>query len=44
MDYIEEKILGCLVGAAAGDALGAATEMRTRRQIEEKFGGRVRCV
>ena len=42
MDYIEEKILGCLVGAAAGDALGAATEMRTRRQIEEKFGGRVK--
>ena len=42
MDYMEKKILGCLVGAAAGDALGAATEMRTRRQIEEKFGGSVR--
>lgn len=36
------KLLGCLVGAAAGDALGAATEMRTRLQIEEKFDGYVR--
>lgn len=36
------KLLGCLVGAAAGDALGAATEMRTRKQIEERFKGYVR--
>lgn len=28
-----DKILGCLVGAAAGDAMGAATEIRTRAQI-----------
>lgn len=41
MDKLESKILGCLVGAAAGDALGAPTEMRTRMQIEEKFGGYV---
>ncbi len=36
-----DKILGCLVGGAAGDAMGAATEMRTRQQIEELFGGYV---
>lgn len=36
-----DKILGGLVGAAAGDAMGAATETRTRKQIEEKFGGYV---
>ena len=35
------KILGGLVGAAAGDAMGAATETRTRAQIEERFGGYV---
>lgn len=35
------KILGSLLGAAAGDAMGAATETRTRRQIEERFGGYV---
>ena len=34
-----QKILGGLIGAAAGDAMGAATETRTRKQIEEKFGG-----
>ena len=34
-----KKILGCLLGAAAGDAMGAATETRTRQQIEETFGG-----
>ena len=36
-----DKILGGLLGAAAGDAMGAATETRTRKQIEEKFGGYV---
>ena len=36
-----KKILGCLLGAAAGDAMGAATETRTRQQIEETFGGYV---
>jgi ADP-ribosylglycohydrolase len=38
----QDKILGCLTGAAAGDAMGAATETRTRGQIGEKFGGYVR--
>ncbi|HOJ12246.1 MAG TPA: ADP-ribosylglycohydrolase family protein [Clostridiales bacterium] len=36
-----EKILGSLLGAAIGDTMGAATEMRTTKQIEEFFGGYV---
>lgn len=36
------KILGCLLGAAAGDAMGAATETRSREQIKDYFGGYVR--
>lgn len=36
-----EKILGSLLGAAIGDTMGAATEMRTTQQIAEKFGGYV---
>ena len=36
-----KKVLGGLLGAAAGDAMGAATETRTRKQIEETFGGYV---
>lgn len=36
-----DKILGCLVGAAAGDALGAATELFSPRQICQIFGGPV---
>ena len=35
------KILGCLIGAAAGDAMGAATEARSSNQIIETFGGKV---
>lgn len=42
MDWLGNKILGCLVGAAAGDAMGAATELRTREQIEQRFGGYVK--
>lgn len=37
----EAKILGCVVGAAAGDAMGAATENRSTREIEACFGGPV---
>lgn len=33
------KILGCLIGAAAADAMGAATEVRTQQQIKDYFGG-----
>lgn len=39
---IYEKILGGLLGAAVGDAMGAATEVRTMEQIREFFGGYVR--
>ena len=37
----EDKYLGCIVGAAAGDALGAATEPLSTQQIAETYGGRV---
>lgn len=37
-----EKILGGLLGAAVGDAMGAATETRSTSQIIEKFGGLVK--
>jgi len=39
MDTVSNKILGCLTGAAAADAMGAATEVRTRQQIRDYFGG-----
>ena len=35
------KILGGLIGAGAGDAMGAATEARTTEQILEHFGHEV---
>lgn len=35
------KILGGLLGAAVGDAMGAPTETRSMSQIREKFGGYV---
>lgn len=38
---MNNKILGCLLGAAVGDAMGAATETKSCRQIEKVFGGRV---
>ena len=36
-----DRVLGCLLGAAVGDAMGAATETMSTRQIEKRFGGRV---
>ncbi len=39
---LNERILGGLVLAAAGDAIGAATETRSIDLIEEHFGGPVR--
>lgn len=36
-----KKILGGLLGAAVGDAMGSATETRSTTQIIEKFGGLV---
>jgi ADP-ribosylglycohydrolase len=35
------KTLGCILGAAAGDAMGAATEGKSTLQIAAVFGGRV---
>ncbi len=34
MHVDRNKILGCTVGAAAADAMGAATEVRTQQQIK----------
>ncbi len=39
MHVDHNKILGCLIGAAAADAMGAATEVRTQQQIKDYFGG-----
>ena len=39
MSNLNSKVLGSLVGAAAGDALGAATELRTIEQIKTDFNG-----
>ncbi len=36
----ESKIIGCLVGGAVGDALGAPVELSTWRQIVEEVGER----
>ncbi|MGO5051249.1 ADP-ribosylglycohydrolase family protein [Lachnospiraceae bacterium LCP25S3_G4] len=36
-----DNVLGCLIGAACGDAMGAATETKSTKQIEMTFGGRV---
>jgi len=33
-----DKVLGVLLGAAVGDAMGAATELRTPKEILETFG------
>lgn len=37
-----DQVLGCLVVAALGDALGAPTEGRSRAEISERYGGLVR--
>ena len=39
MSTIKSKVLGSLVGAAAGDSIGAATELRTIEQIKADFNG-----
>lgn len=39
MPTLNSKVLGSLVGAAAGDAIGAATELRTIEQIKTDFNG-----
>ncbi|MFQ6672883.1 MAG: ADP-ribosylglycohydrolase family protein, partial [Candidatus Tectimicrobiota bacterium] len=35
---LEARTLGCLLGGAVGDALGAPVEGMTRRQIRDRFG------
>ena len=39
MSKLQSKGLGSLVGASAGDAMGAATELRTIEQIKNDFDG-----
>lgn len=41
MYSLNDRILGCLIGAGAGDAMGAATESRTTEQILAYFGHKV---
>ncbi|MGW5355403.1 ADP-ribosylglycohydrolase family protein [Streptomyces sp. NPDC004031] len=41
---LEDRITGCLVGAAVGDALGGPVEGWTPEQIAERHGGRVRGI
>lgn len=36
---LQSRVLGCLAGAAVGDALGAPTETRTPEQIRQRYGG-----
>ena len=40
-DVLYDKILGCLLGGASGDAMGAATEGRSRGEILKLFGHKV---
>lgn len=35
----QDKVMGCLIGAAMGDAMGATTELRTIEQIKRDFSG-----
>ncbi|MBO8197970.1 ADP-ribosylglycohydrolase family protein [Streptomyces smyrnaeus] len=41
---LEERAVGCLVGAAVGDALGGPVEGWTPEAIAERHGGRVRGI
>ncbi|MQA77874.1 MAG: ADP-ribosylglycohydrolase family protein [Streptosporangiales bacterium] len=36
---LERRAIGCVAGAAVGDALGGATEGWTPEQIQERYGG-----
>ena len=36
--FIDDKIAGCLIGGAAGDALGYAVEFDNEKAIEKKYG------
>lgn len=41
MDWLQDRAVAVITGAAVGDALGGATEGWTPEQIEERHGGRV---
>ncbi|WP_139193441.1 ADP-ribosylglycohydrolase family protein [Angelakisella massiliensis] len=41
---MEKRILGSLLASAVGDAMGAATELRTKEMIRQRFGGTVRDI
>jgi ADP-ribosylglycohydrolase len=41
VDWVEDRCLAVLCGAAVGDALGGATEGWTPEQIEQRYDGRV---
>lgn len=40
-DELERRAVGCLAGAAVGDALGGPTEGHTPQAIQERYGGPV---
>ncbi|WP_024287427.1 ADP-ribosylglycohydrolase family protein [Cellulomonas sp. KRMCY2] len=44
MDWLQDRSVAVITGAAVGDALGGATEGWTPEQIEERHGGRVRGI
>lgn len=39
-DAIRDRFLGCMLGGAVGDALGAAVEFMSREEIVNRFGAR----
>jgi ADP-ribosylglycohydrolase len=41
---LEDRVTGCLIGAAVGDALGGPVEGWTPEQISERHGGRVQGI
>lgn len=41
MNALRTKAIGCLAGAAIGDALGSATEGWSHEQIRQRYGGSV---
>jgi len=44
VDGLKDRVMAVVTGSAVGDALGGATEGWTPRQIEERYGGRVRGI
>lgn len=44
MNWLDDRAVAVITGAAVGDALGGATEGWTPEQIEQRYGGRVRGI